>query len=157
MTHTESHARSTVVTEFPCTTIPQVIVVEHDVDIRVLVQHEDRLRLRIEGYVKQVTTRIENRYAWVAPTSLTVTLVTTLLTSSFQSTFGIPKQFWPSIYLVGLGACFSWLGKVLYRLARNHVTKKATDIDEFFKMLTEHSESRTVSMPLPVEQRNRGL
>jgi len=74
---------------------------------------------KLENILLKHMTKIENSKCWLAPLSLFVSLLMTLLSSNFIKTFGLSKYTWEAVFMVGLLMSFIWLIKSLIYLYKN--------------------------------------
>jgi hypothetical protein len=52
---------------------------------------------------------IEQQYDWHTPLGIGLALLLTLLTTSFRDVYGLSKETWQALCVLGLGACVVWL------------------------------------------------
>jgi hypothetical protein len=64
--------------------------------------------------------RIELRGSWIAPLSLAVSLLATLLTTDFKDRFNIPKEYWSALFFVCFVAAVFWLVRSIKNSIWNH-------------------------------------
>jgi hypothetical protein len=60
--------------------------------------------------------KIETRKAWVAPVSLLAPLVLTFATATFRDAFGLSKDAWQAVFLIGILLAGIWTLKELLNL-----------------------------------------
>jgi hypothetical protein len=56
---------------------------------------------------------------WVAPAGMIVSLFLPLVSAEFKAAFGVAKEMWQALNLVGVMVSFVWLVSSLYRRWRN--------------------------------------
>ena len=82
----------------------EYIVITEDKTYRCLTEWEKGVRLR---------------ESWIAPFSVLISLVLAFATADFRDAFGLPKDTWRAIFVVGVVISGAWLVKTLYGLVRS--------------------------------------
>lgn len=57
---------------------------------------------------------LEIKNSWIAPLSVSISLLATLLTASFETFLGVDAAVWNAIFIVSLAVCLLWLARSLY-------------------------------------------
>ena len=63
--------------------------------------------------------KIETRNEWIAPLSLLCSLVLTTVTATFKDSFGLSKDTWNAIFVIGILLSALWLLRALVNLAKS--------------------------------------
>ncbi len=82
----------------------QQATVHLNFDQNLVIITEDRLHLCLRNHLEC----IESKKAWIAPVSLFVAFVTTLCTTSFKDTFGLPANTWQALFVLLSIVSFVW-------------------------------------------------
>jgi hypothetical protein len=65
----------------------------------------DRLRINLTNHL----SRLEINKAWQTPFGLFVTIILVFCTADFKAAFGLSKDTWNAIFVIGAAASFVWL------------------------------------------------
>ena len=87
---------------------------------------EDKLRLCLTENCR----KMEKRKSWVAPFSIFITILFTLLTTDFKN-FGLPAQTWQAIFTITALISLVWLARSLYKV------RKSVKIEDIIQELKE--------------------
>jgi len=99
---------------------------------------------------------VERRESWIAPVSLLVSLTLTFVTATFRDAFGVPKETWQALFMLGIAFSGLWAVRAAVSVLRTRGHQSVEDlIDELKKgavvQRTEisrvQSESRTAIPP----------
>lgn len=108
------------------TSVEQLVSVERvslNVKQSVIVTTEDKIRLSLDSYLRSSQRHTD----WVAPLSLLITIIATLVTATFND-LGLSSATWKAIFVIaGIGSAI-WLIKAL--LALRNMTTIEELIDE---------------------------
>ncbi|QIG57699.1 hypothetical protein PP358_gp28 [Arthrobacter phage Shoya] len=74
------------------------------------------------------------RKAWVAPLSLLIGLVASIVTSDFHDFMGLSDEVWATIFVIGAVLTFAWLVRALLML------RGAVDLDGVLEAVLETHE-----------------
>lgn len=74
----------------------QQATVHLNFDQNLVIITEDRLHLCLRNHLECV----ESKKAWIAPVSLFVAFVTTLCTTTFKDTLGLPASTWQALFVL---------------------------------------------------------
>ena len=85
-------------------------------------------------YLNDWRQKLEAQDSWIAPLSLSVTLLLALLTADFKDKFSVSKEHWASLFIVGFVVALVWLLFTLKRRLWNSA-ESTDDIIEKFKNL----------------------
>jgi len=85
--------------------------VYENLDQNVIIVNEDKLWRCLTPVIE----RAGRQYGWVAPLSLVVACLATLVTADFRETSRIPKDIWQRIFEMGLVTSFVWLVYAVWR------------------------------------------
>jgi hypothetical protein len=66
--------------------------------------------------------KIETRKAWIAPVSLLAPLVLTFATATFREAFGLSKDAWQAVFVIGIALATVWTLRELLNL----ISRKGT-------------------------------
>jgi len=61
---------------------------------------------------------IETRNTWIAPVSLLVPLVLTFVTADFKDAFGIAKNTWQAVFMIGIVLASLWTISEIVKLVK---------------------------------------
>jgi hypothetical protein len=69
-----------------------------------IVTTEDKVRLCLHTHTEGLAARA----GWIAPVSLLITIILTLVTSDFHDSFGFPKETWRAVFLLACALVGIW-------------------------------------------------
>ena len=99
---------------------------------------DDKVKLWLNEHWKYV----EKKYRWIAPLGISVSIVITLSTCSFQiELFGFQSAVWEAIFIIAGILAFFWLIYDLGWIISMVLRKKALNIDDMVHKLKEGSMS----------------
>lgn len=100
--------------DYKQTLVEQLVSVERvsfNINQSVIVTTEDKIRLTLDSYLKNTKKKSE----WVAPLSLLIAIITTLVTTTFND-FLLSDATWKAIFIIaGIGSA-GWLFQTLLAL-----------------------------------------
>lgn len=102
--------------------------VYENLDQNVIIVNEDKLWRCLTPVIE----RAGRQYGWVAPLSLIVACLATLVTADFRATSGIPKDIWQRIFEMGFVASLIWLVCAVWRAV---IAWRSKDIESVFREL----------------------
>jgi hypothetical protein len=76
---------------------------------------------------------IEARNAWIAPVSLLVPLILTLVTATFKDAFGLSKYTWQAIFVIAIGLAGLWSIREVIKLVSRKGTRGVEELIEELK------------------------
>ena len=82
----------------------QQATVHLNFDQNLVIITEDRLHLCLRNHLE----RVESKKAWIAPVSLFVAFITTLCTTSFKDTIGLPASTLQALFVLLAIVSFIW-------------------------------------------------
>ena len=88
---------------------------------------------RAHRYLTEWRAKIEAQDSWLAQLSLMASFLLALITADFHDKFGIPKEYWSSIYFVALLITIGWLARSLKRRIWDSAESADKIIDKFKK------------------------
>lgn len=62
---------------------------------------------------------LKSQYDWVAPLSLLISVVTAILTSQFQESFGLSADTWRAVFIMASAGSVFWLAYTIFMLIKN--------------------------------------
>ena len=83
---------------------------------------EDKVHLCLSKYLKRI-----RKGSWIAPLCILITIVGTLVTSSFKDTLSLSANTWLAFFIFGGLLCFVWL---VCSIIQTLKSKKEEDIIE---------------------------
>ena len=99
-----------------------LITITQDKLENILIKHLDKLLLKSK---------------WITPLSLTLSILATILTSTFNDSFGLSKDIWAAIIYILFISSILWFVVLLIKLVRNY---KSTSIDSLIKEISNTRE-----------------
>ena len=99
-----------------------LITITQDKLENILIKHLDKLLLKSK---------------WITPLSLTLSILATILTSTFNDSFGLSKDIWAAIFYILFISSIVWFVVLLIKLVRNY---KSTSIDSLIKEISNTRE-----------------
>lgn len=99
-----------------------------DIRQRLILTTEDRLARILERNLKYA----EKRYEWMAPMGILLTILTTLVSSSFRD-FGLNSATWQACYVLAGLVCVVWLVRALM------MARKTKSVDDILNEITSKS------------------
>ena len=106
-------------------TIP-VEEVNMNLSQKVIVTTEDKIRLCLEKYLKD----LENKKEWIIPASILITILAVLITADFKNLL-FNREFWQALFVLAGIICFIWL---IYSLYIRMKSKDIQDIVDEIKL-----------------------
>lgn len=82
---------------------------------------EEKLRLELNDYEKSV----REKYSWLAPFGVFLTLVTAIITTDFKDAISLSKHTWEAIYYLGAFSCFAYSLVSLLKSNKKDITIEA--------------------------------
>lgn len=62
--------------------------------------------------------RIERRDSWIAPVSLLASILLAFVTADFRDAFGMPKETWRAVYVIGAVGAGIWTIRALIEMVK---------------------------------------
>lgn len=82
------------------------ITVSTNLETNIVVTTRDK----ISNSLHEMLPKVVRRNAWLAPASLLLTLITTLVTADFsKDLFGVSPDIWQAAFMLGAGGTLIWL------------------------------------------------
>jgi hypothetical protein len=78
----------------------------------VLVTTSDKLRLCLIRHQKILAGRL----GWIAPLGILLTMIATLVTTDFKDSYGLSKNTWEAIFVLGAVVVGLWLARSLCKI-----------------------------------------
>jgi hypothetical protein len=78
---------------------------------------------------------VQRRDSWIAPVSLLASLALTFVTATFRDAFGVPKETWQAVFLIGVAGSAIWALRSLFILIRSSGSSRSVEdlIDQLKK------------------------
>lgn len=99
-----------------------LITITQDKLENILIKHLDKLLLKTK---------------WITPLSLALSILATILTSTFKDSFGLSKDIWAAIFYLLFISSIIWLIILVIKLIRNI---KSTSIESLIKAISNTRE-----------------
>jgi hypothetical protein len=96
--------------------------------------HQDVVQIttdKARRYLDDWRQKIEAQGSWVAPLSLSASLLMTLLTADFKDRFSVPKEYWFALFSVSFLAAVAWLAGSIKRRIQNSSESSSQIVDRF--------------------------
>jgi hypothetical protein len=114
----------------------QSSIVHKNVGQEFVVTTVDKVKLCLREHKEVLVSQLE----WVAPLGTVLALLATLVAADFKDVFGLKKEDWRAIFVVGEITSFIWLIRCLYRAYK---FRNRTSEDNFIEALKKRSEDTT--------------
>lgn len=99
----------------------------------VILTTQDKLRLALIEHRDVLSSKRE----WISAGSLSLSLLSTLLLTTFEDNLGLSAATWQALYSLFFVFAMIWLVKSLYSLIKN---RKKREIDYLIKQIKETSQ-----------------